>query len=129
MNSITSLEDWKVDGFYLKKSDTKEGVINNVTMSGVSYNIMSFIDYHYDLKVNYLTEAEMKNIRNELISTAKLNKNIEFYAEDLKKWGFTSFSENSKVSLIFGLDKINFKPSEILGLYDFTLECYERVKV
>ncbi|MGL6098205.1 MAG: hypothetical protein ACRC0G_01135, partial [Fusobacteriaceae bacterium] len=70
MNSITSLEDWKVDGFYLKKSDTKEGVINNVTMSGVSYNIMSFIDYHYDLKVNYLTEAEMKNIRNELISTA-----------------------------------------------------------
>lgn len=129
MESILNLEDWKIDGFYLKKNDSKDGVINNVTLGGVSYNILTFIDYYYDLKIMYLTHDEMILIYKELIGLAKTNKNIEFYVDDIKKWGFNTFSENTRVSLIFEPSKINFKPSEITGRYDLSLECYERVKL
>lgn len=129
MESILSLEDWKIDGIFLKKNDTKNGIVENTTLGGINYNIMTFIDYYYDIKAMYLTEEEMKAINKELLSLSKTNKNIEFYLDDIKKWGFNSFSENTKVSLIFQTSKISFKPSEILGLYDFSLECFERVKV
>ncbi|MGL5964099.1 MAG: hypothetical protein ACRCZ2_06860 [Fusobacteriaceae bacterium] len=129
MNSITSLSDWKIDGLFLKKTDTKDGVINNVTMSGRSYNIASYIDYYYDLKVKFLTEAEAKKIRTDLINLLKNNRTLDFTTQFLKSWGFVSFSEKNTTSLIFEPSKIDFKPSEIFGLYDFTLECYERVRV
>lgn len=129
MESILSLEDWKIDGFFLKKADTKNGVVENTTLGGISYNIMTFIDYYYDLKVMYLTEEEMKNINKELLGLAKMNKKIEFYVDDVKKWGFNTFSENTKVSLNFQPSKIVFKPSEIPSLYDLSLEVFERVLV
>lgn len=129
MESILNLEDWKIDGFFLKKQDTKNGVVENTTLGGVSYNIMDFIDYYYDLKIMYLTNEERIEINNELLSLAKSNKKIEFYVDDIKKWGFDSFSENTRVALNFQPSKINFKPSEIVGLYDLSLEVFERVKV
>lgn len=129
MESILNLEDWKIDGFFLKKQDTKNGVVENTTLGGVSYNIMDFIDYYYDLKIMYLTNEERIEINKELLSLAKSNKKIEFYVEDIKKWGFDSFSENTRVALNFQPSKINFKPSEIVGLYDLSLEVFERVKV
>lgn len=129
MESILNLEDWKIDGFFLKKQDTKNGVVENTTLGGVSYNIMDFIDYYYDLKIMYLTNEERSGINKELLSLAKSNKKIEFYVDDIKKWGFDSFSENTRVALNFQPSKINFKPSEIVGLYDLSLEVFERVKV
>ncbi len=129
MESILNLEDWKIDGFFLKKQDTKNGVVENTTLGGVSYNILDFIDYYYDLKIMYLTNEERIEINKELLSLAKSNKKIEFYVDDIKKWGFDSFSENTRVALNFQPSKINFKPSEIVGLYDLSLEVFERVKV
>ncbi|MGL4999465.1 MAG: hypothetical protein ACRC5T_10895 [Cetobacterium sp.] len=129
MNSILELEEWKIDGVFLKKKDTKEGVIENTTLSGINYNIMDFIDYHYEIKINFLTRVEMKAVNAEILELAKTNKNIKFYLEELERWGFNSFSDNTRVSLNFSISKVNFKPSQLINHFDLVIECFERVRV
>ncbi|MGL5051874.1 MAG: hypothetical protein ACRC6E_14780, partial [Fusobacteriaceae bacterium] len=129
MNSILELEEWKIDGVFLKKKDTKEGVIENTTLSGINYNIMDFIDYYYEIKVNFLTREEMKAINLEILSLAKDNLNMEFYLEELERWGFNSYSEETIISLNFSLSKVNFKPSQLINHFDLVIECFERVRV
>lgn len=128
MESITKLEDWKIDSFFLKGEDTKNGIVSNTTLGGITYNIMNFIDYKYELKLMYLTEEEVKKIRADLLELSKANKKISFNLQFLKKLGFVSFSNLNIINLNFNPADIKIKNNDtVVGYYDLTLKCFERV--
>lgn len=127
MKIIINLEDYQIDGIFQTGISTKDGVVQNVSLNGKVFTIIDFIDYQYSIKLKRLTESEVKEIQKGLLKLSLLGTGIELYPEEVIKYGYINFSPNNKTNLIFELSKINIKPSDILGTYDFTIPCYDRV--
>lgn len=108
MQSIQSLDNYKIASFNLKSNKTDEGTIENITLDGTRYGIYNFEDYEYELRLEFLTETELEGIKTEFDYNINHNLKPTFPVVYLKQFDF--ILNGPKVADVnFIIEKKNFK--------------------
>lgn len=128
MQSIQVLDNYKIASFNLKDNKTDEGTIETITLDGTRYGIYNFEDYEYELKLEYLTEAELEGIKTEFNYNITNNLKPTFPVLYLKQFDF--ILNGPKIADVnFIIEKKNFKQknSKLPKLYNLNIIFTQRV--
>ena len=128
MNSIITLEDYKIASFNLKSSKADDGTIENTTLDGTRYGIYNFIDNEHELKLEYLTSAELEGIKTEYLMHIKNNTNPSFAITYLEKFDFIQAGDiASNVAFMITAKGYKAKQNKLPKMYDLTIKLTQRV--
>lgn len=128
INSIISLEDWKIASFDLKSKKTDDGAIEETTLDGTRYGIYNFIDYENELKLEYLTKEELKGIETEFNMNLKNNSKVSLPSSWFEKFDFIQHGADlANVSFMISAKGYKDKQNKLPKMFDLTLKLTQRV--
>lgn len=125
MDSIRNLDKFKLN-ITSRGIKGKDGILENKSLSGKMYNIVTFIDNEYELKLTPLTREEVVQIKKDIMAKAKNSAYIQFERGWLNWIGFISTATSTNVNFSFSLDSLDIKEHEVAGLWELSLIVTER---
>ena len=125
MDSIRNLDKFKLN-ITSRGIKGKDGILENKSLSGKMYNIVTFIDNEYELKLTPLTREEVVQIKKDIMAKAKNSAYIQFERGWLNWIGFISTATSTNVNFSFSLDSLDIKEHEVAGLWELSLVVTER---
>ncbi|MGL4482392.1 MAG: hypothetical protein ACRCTW_07700 [Lactococcus garvieae] len=119
-------EDYQIASFEFKGPLKNDGQQYNTTEAGNEYNIIRYEDYAYNLKLQYLTIRDIKNLTQQISDCKRLNQLINLKNPLSESKGFLNFSGRNGDD--FRIDPAAVKPTRHKGtdLWSVSLSVVER---
>lgn len=127
LSIFKNMHDYQFAAFNYSKKVKSDGQQYNKTDSGLEFNVIRFEEYLYSVKLQYISQEDLKLLIKEIDMSKRDNKLITIKSSIIEPKGFLNFSDSTSPE--FTVNPETLKPARHTGtkLFSVSFELVERV--